>query len=236
MSPRSSPASPTAAAPTIPLARSTPATSGPTAARSRPTSLGRTACSRWSTTPPRRAGRPMDRPSGTAAPSRPPSPAPTCCRPTRPIRPIPRYRQIRRTRPFLPSRKRRSCPRRWCPASPSEPGAVFPSVPRPPRAGTAGVAGLASSRVRRCLARLPRIRLHGRHFSRVTVFVDGRRVRARRGRPLQRLLTVRRLGSLAPGPHRVTVRVRFRLGSGSRPLTLERRVRICAAALPRFTG
>ena len=122
------------------------------------------------------------------------------------------------------------------PGQPSEPGAVFPSVPRPPRAGTAGVAGLASSRVRRCLARLPRIRLHGRHFSRVTVFVDGQQVRARRGRPLQRLLTVRRLGSLAPGPHRVTVRVRFRLGSGSRPLTLERRVRICAAALPRFTG
>ena len=151
-------------------------------------------------------------------------------RPTRPIRPIRRCRRTRRTRPFRPSRRTPIPPAPVVPGQPERARCgVSRRFARPPR-GRHGRRGRARELATygRCLARLPRIRLHGRHFSRVTVFVDGRQVRARRGRPLQRLLTVRRLGSLAPGPHRVTVRVRFRLGSGSRPLTLERRVRICA--------
>ena len=56
------------------------------------------------------------------------------------------------------------------------------------------------------------------------------------GTPLRRQLTISGLGRAAPGPHRITARVRFRLGSGTSPLTLSRRVRICAALLPRFTG
>ena len=88
----------------------------------------------------------------------------------------------------------------------------------------------------RCVARLPRVSLRGTNISRVAVFVDGRLVRRVRGRLLQRRLTVSRLGRVAPGPHRVVTRVRFRLGSGTSPLTLVRRVRICRALLPRFTG
>jgi hypothetical protein len=86
------------------------------------------------------------------------------------------------------------------------------------------------------VARLPRVTLRGTNISRVAVYVDGRLVRQVRGTPLQRRLVVSRLRRVAPGPHRVVARVRFRLGSGTGPLTLVRRVRICRALLPRFTG
>jgi hypothetical protein len=52
----------------------------------------------------------------------------------------------------------------------------------------------------------------------------------------QRRLGLARLRGLSPGPHRVAARVRFRLGSGTRPVRLVLRVRICRALLPRFTG
>ena len=122
------------------------------------------------------------------------------------------------------------------PDQPLTPGAVFPPGPRPPAAGQGSVAGLASSRLARCVTRLPRVAVRGTNISRVTVFVDGRRVARVRAGLLRRLVTVSRLGRVAPGPHRIAARVRFRLGSGTRPLTLVRRVRICRALLPRFTG
>jgi len=116
------------------------------------------------------------------------------------------------------------------------PGAVRPPGPAPPLAGAAGVAGLQSSKLARCVTRVPRIRIRGARIGRVRVFVDGRLVRRIRGGPLQRRITIARLGRLGPGRHRVTARVRFRLGSGTRPLILTRHFRICAAARPRFTG
>ncbi|HET8949621.1 MAG TPA: hypothetical protein VFN44_03895, partial [Solirubrobacteraceae bacterium] len=123
------------------------------------------------------------------------------------------------------------------PDQPVTPGAVVPPGPNPPVvAGKGATAGIASSNLARCVARLPRVSLRGTNISSVAVSVDGRLVRQVRGTLLQRRLTVSRLGSVAPGPHRVTARVRFRLGSGTGPLTLVRRVRICRALLPRFTG
>ncbi|HKG64052.1 MAG TPA: hypothetical protein VKB28_08320 [Solirubrobacteraceae bacterium] len=122
------------------------------------------------------------------------------------------------------------------PDQPAEPGAVIPPGPLPPRAGTAGVAGISSSRLARCVTRPPRLALLVRHVSRVAVAVDGRRVAVRHGRLLQRRLVLARLRGLSPGPHRIAARVRFRLGSGTRPVRLVLRVRICRALLPRFTG
>ena len=122
------------------------------------------------------------------------------------------------------------------PDQPVTPGAVVPPGPRPPDAGKGSVAGLASSNLARCVARLGRVTVRGPNISQVSVFVDGRLVRRVRAGLLQRRVTVSRLGRVAPGSHRVSARVRFRLGSGSGPLTLVRRVRICRALLPRFTG
>jgi len=116
------------------------------------------------------------------------------------------------------------------------PGAVVPPTPRPPKAGRGGVAGARASRLARCVTNLGRITLRGANIDRVRVYVDGRLVRVVHARTLQRRLKIRRLGGVTPGTHRVTLRVRFRLGSGTRPIKLVRRVRICAALLPRFTG
>ena len=122
------------------------------------------------------------------------------------------------------------------PGQPVRPGVVIPPGPRPPRAGAAGVTGLAESQIGRCLAGLPHLVLRGRHISRVRVSVDGRVVRRLRGRPLERRLTIVLPRHLAPGPHRMVAHVQFRLGSGTSQLTLIRRVRICRALAPRFTG
>ena len=122
------------------------------------------------------------------------------------------------------------------PGQPDVPGAVFPPGPRPPKAGQGGVAGVARSRLARCVTRLARLSLRGTNIDRVAVYIDGRLVRVVHPGTLQRRLRIRRLGRVAPGSHRVKVRVHFRLGSGTRPITLIRHVRICAALLPRFTG
>jgi len=116
------------------------------------------------------------------------------------------------------------------------PGVVIPPGLRPPTAGQAATAGIAAERLARCVRNLGRITVRGTNIGRVAIYVDGRLVRVVHGSPLQRRLTISGLGRAAPGPHRVTARVRFRLGSATRPLTLSRRVRICAALLPRFTG
>jgi hypothetical protein len=122
------------------------------------------------------------------------------------------------------------------PGQPDQPGAVIPPGPRPPAAGRSAVAGIQSASQGRCVSRLSRITLHGTRISRATVFVDGRLVRRLRGTPLQRRMRISRPGRLAPGRHRVTVRVVFTLGSGTSPLTLTRSVTICRAPKPRFTG
>jgi hypothetical protein len=70
-----------------------------------------------------------------------------------------------------------------------------------------------------------RVSIDGRAVRRVTVVRTQRRV------PL--VLDVR---GLRPGRHRVSVRVTFRLGSGTRPLTLSRPFGVCAPITPRFTG
>jgi hypothetical protein len=122
------------------------------------------------------------------------------------------------------------------PGQPDRPGPVEPPGPRPPDAGHAGVAGIVSTNLPRCVTRLPRVRLHFTRVSRLTVLLDGRVIRRVRVLPLQRRVVVPGSGKLLRGRHRVAVRVRFRLGSATPPLTLTRRVRACAAALPRFTG
>ena len=81
--------------------------------------------------------------------------------------------------------------------------------------------------------------MRGRHVSRVALFLDGRRIRLLRGTPLQRRHVIRNLARRTVTPGRLytmVARVQFRLGSGTRPLSLVRRVRICRALLPRFTG
>ena len=81
--------------------------------------------------------------------------------------------------------------------------------------------------------------VRGRHISRIALFLDGRRIRVLRGTPLQRRHVIRSLARRTVDPGRlytIVARVRFRLGSGTDPLTLVRRVRICRAQLPRFTG
>jgi hypothetical protein len=125
------------------------------------------------------------------------------------------------------------------PGLPDVPSAVFPDVARPPVAGAAGVAGASASQLARCVTRLPRMAIRGRHISRVSVFVNGRRIRVIRPAVLARRLRIRSLARHRVTPGRrytIVARVQFRLGSGTRPLTLVRRVRICRALLPRFTG
>jgi hypothetical protein len=122
------------------------------------------------------------------------------------------------------------------PGQPHRPVPVEPPVPRPPRAGTAGVAGLVRARLARCVERIPRTVLRGTRIGRLVMRLDGRVVHRLRSGPLQRRLVIRRLRGLDPGRHRITVRVTFRLGSGTPPVTLSRRVVICRPVLPRFTG
>jgi hypothetical protein len=119
---------------------------------------------------------------------------------------------------------------------PDDPTAVVPPGPGPPDAGAAGVAGLHIRSARRgCIGpRAPRVALRGSRVSRIHVFVDGREVHSLTPRVLQR--RVRPRVRLAPGFHRVTVRVTFQRGAATAPVTLSRRVEICGRPAPRFTG
>jgi uncharacterized repeat protein (TIGR01451 family) len=122
------------------------------------------------------------------------------------------------------------------PGQPTVPGAVAPPLPRPPAAGRAAVAGVVAKGLAHCVTRIPRMTVRGTRISDAAVFVDGRLVRRLHPALLQRQATIPRLPRLPAGRHRVTVRVSFQLGSGSRPRTLTRVVRICQAVAPRFTG
>jgi uncharacterized repeat protein (TIGR01451 family) len=124
------------------------------------------------------------------------------------------------------------------PRPPDEPGPVVPPGPRPPEAGLAGrVASLFRQATRRCLpARVPPVNFRGTRVARIRVFVNEQLRRRVTVGALQRRVRPRVL--LAPGRHRVRVRVEFQRGSATPPVTLSRIVRVCArqAAAPRFTG
>jgi hypothetical protein len=81
-----------------------------------------------------------------------------------------------------------------------------------------------------------RYRFGARRVARVRIFVNGRLERDVRLAPLQKRALPR--FELAQGRNRVRVRVTFQLGSGSRPVSLKRVLRVCRflAARPTFTG
>jgi hypothetical protein len=118
---------------------------------------------------------------------------------------------------------------------PTPPAPVVAAGVTPPPAGLIGVAGLRVSPG--CVARVSQVRLLGTRVSLIRVSVDGRRVNTERLRILQHSATpLPRL--FGAGRHRLTVRVRFELGSSSPAVTLSRSITICAAhrRQPHFTG
>jgi hypothetical protein len=123
------------------------------------------------------------------------------------------------------------------PQPPEPPSPVVPPGPKPPDAGDAGRAGLLFLQAtKRCIRnRAPRVNFQGTRIARIQVFVNGQLRRGLTVESLQRRLTPR--VTLAPGRYRVAVRITFEHGTGSPPVTLTGRIRICAPiAQPRFTG
>lgn len=118
---------------------------------------------------------------------------------------------------------------------PPIPGPERPAEIEPPPAGTAGTAAFRAPN--RCISRVSQLRLTGLRIRRFRVSVNGRLVATRTLRLLQRRATpLNRL--LAPGRHRVSIRVVFDLGSATPPVTLARTITVCAppSRAPRFTG
>jgi hypothetical protein len=78
----------------------------------------------------------------------------------------------------------------------------------------------------------------GTRIARVQVYVNDRLRRALTLQTLQRRVTPR--VTVAPGTHRVRVRVTFQRGTGSPPVVLATTIRVCVAARragrPAFTG
>jgi hypothetical protein len=124
------------------------------------------------------------------------------------------------------------------PAPPPSP--VVPPGPSPPDASDAGRAGLIVRRATsRCIrSRVPRVSFAGTRIARVQVYVNDRLRRALTLQTLQRRVTPR--VTVAPGTHRVRVRVTFQRGTGSPPVVLATTIRVCVAARragrPAFTG
>jgi Domain of unknown function DUF11 len=137
-----------------------------------------------------------------------------------------------------------------CPTTPPEPGPgptpqpptpeppLVPPGPKPPDSGDAAHAGfILSQATAGCIrTRVPRVTFQGTRIARIRVYVNGRLRRRLTVQALQRRLTPR--VQLAPGRYRLSVRVTFDRGTGSPPVTLTRRIRICGvlAARPPFTG
>ena len=133
------------------------------------------------------------------------------------------------------------CPPEPQPTPPSPtppPSPVVPPGPAPPDADDAAVAGaIVRKTAAGCIrTRAPRVQFQGTRVARVHVYVDGRLRRSVTVRAPQSRLTPRLL--LRPGGHSVKVRVTFQRGTGSPPVVLATRVRICRAAraTPAFTG
>jgi hypothetical protein len=124
------------------------------------------------------------------------------------------------------------------PQPPAPPSPLVPPGPKPPEAGDAARAGfLFRQATRGCIrGRVPRLNFQGTRIARVQVFVNGNLRRRLTVQTLQRRVTPR--VTLPPGSYRLAVRVTFQRGTGSPPVTLRRRIRICAAkaARPPFTG
>jgi hypothetical protein len=121
---------------------------------------------------------------------------------------------------------------------PAPPSPVVPPGPAPPDADDAAVAGAIVREVTAaCIrTRVPRVQFQGTRIARVQVYVNGRLQRALTVHSLQSRLTPRI--TLAPGSYTVKVRVTFQRGTGSPPVVLASRLRICgpARAGPSFTG
>jgi hypothetical protein len=124
------------------------------------------------------------------------------------------------------------------PQPPAPPSPLVPPGPKPPNAGDAARAALLFRQATRgCIrGRVPRLSFQGTRIARVQVFVNGNLRRRLTVRTLQRRVTPR--VTLPPGSYRLAVRVTFQRGTGSPPVTLRRRIRLCAAkaARPPFTG
>jgi hypothetical protein len=153
------------------------------------------------------------------------------CPPEPPIPPIPPNPQPQPPQPQPP-------PPPPSPSPSPPPSPVVPPGPAPPDAGDAAVAGAIFRKVTAACVRtrVPRVPLQGTRIASVRVYVDGRLRRAVTVHSLQSRLTpgVR----LRPGSYGVRVRVTFQRGTGSPPVALATRIRICARerASPVFTG
>jgi hypothetical protein len=115
---------------------------------------------------------------------------------------------------------------------------VVPPGPKPPDSGDAAHAGFIFRHATAgCIRkRVPRVNFQGTRIARIQIYVNGQLRRRLTVESLQRRLTPR--VQLAPGRYRLSVRVTFDRGTGSPPITLTRRIRICGvlAARPPFTG
>ena len=126
------------------------------------------------------------------------------------------------------------------PQPPEPPSPIEPPGPRPPpEAGDAARAAfLLEQATGRCISgRAPRVDFEGSRIASIRVFVDGQLRRNLTVQSLQARVTPR--VTFPPGRHRVSVRFTFQRGTGSPPVTLTRRFRICAARAalrPPFTG
>jgi hypothetical protein len=115
---------------------------------------------------------------------------------------------------------------------------VLPPGPAPPDADDAAVAGAIVRKVTAaCIrTRAPRVQFQGTRIARVQVYVNGRLQRALTVHSLQTRLIPR--VTLGPGGYTVKVRVTFQRGTGSPPVVLASRFRVCGPprAGPSFTG
>jgi hypothetical protein len=140
--------------------------------------------------------------------------------------------------PPIPPNPQPQPPQPQPPPPPPPPSPVVPPGPTPPDAGDAAVAGGIFRKVTAaCIrTRVPRVQFQGTRIARVQVYVDGRLRRRLTVHSLQSRLTPR--VTLRPGSYSVKVRVAFERGTGSPPVTLATRIRICGPrrAAPVFTG
>jgi uncharacterized repeat protein (TIGR01451 family) len=126
------------------------------------------------------------------------------------------------------------------PVDPGNPdGPVEPDGETPPDAGDSGDAGIKVLPARAGCVRtgsLERVNMTDVRIATVRIYANGQFRKKITPGILQRNITVR--VTLPPGRYRITAHVTFQLGSGTPPVIVAQRVRICAArTLPiRFTG
>jgi hypothetical protein len=80
--------------------------------------------------------------------------------------------------------------------------------------------------------------VRGRRIARVTFYRDGKRIKTINARRGQRAFKIQISPANTVGVHRVSARIRFRAGSGTRARTLRLSYQRCRkqAVRPRFTG